>query len=415
MSILSLSNPLIPFTPDSYLKPFLGLAAGAEAAAGISGLFSAGSGLLGGLFSSNEGAKQRKFAAEQNQLNRDFQHNEAELAYQRNEQTRLAQNDWNSEQAQVSRLRQAGINPYNALGGLSGSSVSSASNTASAGNASGSQMMAQQANLSWINGLANAGLMAAQARNLDAQTKNLNSETSGQDLQNKYQEMYNDIFKDYGRVEKLVQINELDARRGAEDASAAFQRIQERVGEFDLNTMKPQEYKNKVAEETATYMRSELDRILAIKSETDRQIELKKLSWELSLMSAQYTYYMAAAFNQRSQGNLANAGIPVQGALAGMYSKQGALFDSQSNLNTWSARNSMLGYYNRLNMRNQIGDSFLKAVKADLNKTTTFNGQFSADWLTQKTAYILHNLGSFIPGGSSPYNVSPNYSINPYQ
>lgn len=75
-----------------------------------------------GLFTNKENQKQRDFEAEQAQINRQFQHDEAQIAYERQQSLNAVQNTWNIEQwnrenrynsasEQVKRLREAGLNP----------------------------------------------------------------------------------------------------------------------------------------------------------------------------------------------------------------------------------------------------------------------------------------------------------------
>lgn len=362
------------------------------------------SSLIGGLFSKSEGDKQREFAAEQNALNRQFQHDEAELAYNRNERTRILQNDYNSEESQVRRLKNAGINPYNAMSGLSGSSVTSSGNTASAGNASGSQMSYQQPNMQWISEIANIGLVAAQTKLMEAQARNYDSQSRNTDLNSDYQQMYNDIFRDYGRIQAKVQLDKTDAERGYYDAQASWTRVQESLSRFDLSKIKPQQLNNMVAQQFADIALTRLRDIQSLKTEAERDIAYKKLRWEISLMSSMYVDHLASAYYKRQQGDLAAAGVAVQGELAGLYRQQGQL-------TRWNAGNARLDYYKNQKLYNKLSDDFINTIQSQWSKNRELNSIFTGAHGYKNIPFLIHSLGSLAPLSSSPfgdlYNTSP--------
>lgn len=368
----------------------------------IGAALSAGASLLGGFLNKNDSAAQRKWASQENALNRQFQHDEAELAYNRNEATRLDQNQWNSEPEQVKRLKQAGINPYNVLSGLSGSSVTSAGNTASAGNAHGSSLSYQRAdNLSWIQGIAQAGLVAAQTRNLDANTKKIESDTKGQDLNNDYQAMYNEIFKDYGRVEALTRLNKLDAERSWTDAQSEFTRIQSKIGQFDLDRTKPQQYANMVAEEAATYARKRLDEINAMKSDTERQIALRKLDFELALIGSMTAANSATAYNQRMQGNYAVSAAGAQNELGALYKSEAG--NNRLNSHLIKARVDFgTSIYN--DYKHEMNSIIGNKLHLDLKDFNSLNDHY---WLSR----VLNAVGNAAPMGVSAPFPNPNTGL----
>ena len=368
----------------------------------IGAALTAGASLLGGLLDNGDSAAQRKWASQENALNRQFQHDEAELAYNRNELTRKDQNVWNSEPEQVKRLKQAGINPYNALSGLSGSSVTASGNTASAGNAHGSSLSYQRANnVEMAQGLAQAGLIAAQTRNLDANTKKIEADTKGQDLNNEYQSMYNDIFRDYGRVEALTRLNKLDAERSWTDAQAEFTRIQSKIGQFDLDNIKPQQYSNMVAEEAATYARKRLDEINAMKSETERQIALRKLDFELALIGSMTAANAATVYNQRMQGNYYVSAAGAQTELAALYKSEAG--NNRLNSHLIKARVDFgTSIYN--DYKNEMNSIIGKKLHLDLKDFNNLNDFY---WTTR----ILNAAGNASPMGISAPFPNPNTGL----
>ena len=122
------------------------------------GTFVGGTGNLISGISSNKNAKQQiAFQQQENQLNRDWQTKQAELARQFNLSERVAsqnfqqqmvtqQNEYNTPAAQVQRLTQAGINPQLAMSG--GSGLTSVSASPSASNQASSPMPAGVSGLS---------------------------------------------------------------------------------------------------------------------------------------------------------------------------------------------------------------------------------------------------------------------------
>ena len=98
--------------------------------------------LVSGISSAKNAKQQIQFQREENQLNRDWQTKQAEIARQFNLSERIAsqnfqqqmvnqQNEYNTPAAQVQRLTQAGINPQLAMSGGAGLSSVSASPSAS--------------------------------------------------------------------------------------------------------------------------------------------------------------------------------------------------------------------------------------------------------------------------------------------
>ena len=91
-------------------------------------------------FNSREALKQRQFEAEQARLANEFSANQAQLAFQREsgfaQKMWKMENDYNSPNAQLQRLRDAGLNPNLFGGDNTAGSVGSASSSAPHGTAS---------------------------------------------------------------------------------------------------------------------------------------------------------------------------------------------------------------------------------------------------------------------------------------
>lgn len=101
------------------------LGAGSIAAGGVSAI-------TGGKMN----RKQRKWATKENQLNRDFSAEQAELARQWSEEMWTRQNEYNTPAAQRERLEAAGMNPYMALDGSNSAGVAGSVSSPSSPSAS---------------------------------------------------------------------------------------------------------------------------------------------------------------------------------------------------------------------------------------------------------------------------------------
>lgn len=132
----------------------------------FSSIIGGGLGILGNIFNNRAISKE-------NQKNRDFAHNEAILAHERNLELTDKQNQWNSFENQRALLTKAGYNPY-ALFSNGGSIARGSSTTGSPqANSPSTGMPRSIMDPQMIQALSQAKLADAQARLLDSQ-KNLN-------------------------------------------------------------------------------------------------------------------------------------------------------------------------------------------------------------------------------------------------
>lgn len=83
---------------------------------------------IGNMFSNSENNKSnQKFQSEQNQIDRDFQREMAEYAYQQNLAQWQRENEYNSPAQVMSRLKEAGLNPDLIYGGGAGNLTAASS------------------------------------------------------------------------------------------------------------------------------------------------------------------------------------------------------------------------------------------------------------------------------------------------
>lgn len=179
-------------------------------------------------FNADEAAKQRQFEAEQARLANEFSANQAQLAFQREsgfaQKMWKMENDYNSPNAQLQRLRDAGLNPNLFGGDNTAGSVGSASSSAPNGAMPhGSSASAPNSISQNPVTLTNPLLEAAQIRNLNAQTDKLGSD---------------------------VDVNEANVKRLNEllNGELEIQRLQISQLDFDLNKLSPEKVNNLIAQ-----------------------------------------------------------------------------------------------------------------------------------------------------------------------
>lgn len=93
---------------------------------GLSGVASAGLGMLGGIGGMIQGRKNRKLARQLQQQQLDWQREENKLAFDRSVEMWNMQNAYNSPSAQMARLQEAGLNPNLAYGSLGDANATNA-------------------------------------------------------------------------------------------------------------------------------------------------------------------------------------------------------------------------------------------------------------------------------------------------
>lgn len=181
-------------------------------------------GLIGGIFNNRAIAKE-------NQKNRDFAHDEAVLAHERQLELMDKTNDWNSFVNQRKLAEEAGLNPWNLFS--NGASGISRSNGATGGAQASNPSVGMPQNVmspSVIQALADANLKRAQADNLDEQGNKYKKEqgfiveqTALTGLQKTWQKFTNDILEQYGMKQAAAQLGLTNSQWNKADADALFQ------------------------------------------------------------------------------------------------------------------------------------------------------------------------------------------------
>lgn len=260
-----------------------------------------GGSLVSGVLGIISNSKTNAANAEINRSNQRFQHAEAELAYRRQRQLIQEQNQYNSYSNQRQLMENAGYNPYNLVGGTAGTAVSSSStNAPQAGSPSAVPM--QQLDSATLGALSDAALKAAQIKNINADTDKKHSETNLTNTQQayvesqkEYQDEFNRIYKTYGEYEKILGVEQTEFQNANIKAQTTFQEVQTNLARYDLNTLKPAEYANIVADSANKSIDSALKEAQTAKTDAERISIIKRLGAELALLRAQALHFSASA------------------------------------------------------------------------------------------------------------------------
>lgn len=204
----------------------------------LSGLAAAGVSALGGIASNvmNAGYNSREA-----QKNRDFQREMYERQYKDSIDFWNLQQEYNTPQNQLIRLRNAGLNPLLMYG------QSGVQNVATSQPSQPSQPSGSQASASFTNPFQTAEylLLDAERRKKEAETKKISSETDWQNLENKFQ---NDsyemrlalVHREFDRVNAIIADTwDTIYQRGMMNAQQAATMAQARIYEikrFDLDS-----------------------------------------------------------------------------------------------------------------------------------------------------------------------------------
>lgn len=181
-----------------------------------------------------ENAKDRKFNAQQAQLNRNFQSKEAELAYDR-------QLDFydtrQSPAAMVSQYEDAGLNPALLAGGVGGSSSPQSSPSGSTASASSSRIpemvdvMKSIVDMQAIK--ASIDKLRADKNKTNAETEQIEKETSWIDTYNttKIDEMKSGIEQ----VKSNIEVNSQKVQESLQNVQESLKRMERLDSEIEVN------------------------------------------------------------------------------------------------------------------------------------------------------------------------------------
>lgn len=217
-----------------------------------------------------------KAIKEENAKQRQFSHDEAILAHNRQLEIMDKQNAWNSYSNQRKLLQSAGYNP-NAL--FNSASTLSASSGASGGAQASSPSVGFPSAYRIDPGvLSDAVLKMAQAKNIDADTKNIDAdtekkelETKGQDLQNSYQKVVNKFLESNIKLD----MDKKDAERALIDAQRLATHTSQMLDFDELHNLRPNQVAKTISEINASNASALLSKAQAAKTDTERDYIVK--------------------------------------------------------------------------------------------------------------------------------------------
>lgn len=244
-----------------------------------------------------------------NMSNHAFSEKQASIAFARQNQLIDKQNAYNSPKNQVFLYKQAGLNPQNIMAGSAGTAVSTSSTTPSMGSTPSSIPM-QSFDAGTIGALSDMQLKAAQARNLDADTAKKNeesnlvkNETAYLKSQEQYQQMVNNLYKNYGKVEKILDLEQKDLTNANLKAQATGAKISNDLMKYDLTEIKPAELAQISASTLNTQAQKYLADMQAAKTDEERKYISRKFALECRLVNAQVMMYVANARQASAQAD----------------------------------------------------------------------------------------------------------------
>lgn len=280
------------------------IANGVGSVASAFGPIASGIGAIGSLFGNifdrnsqeKENEKNRQFAADQAQLSRDY-----------NTEMWNRTNEYNSPKAQMERLMSAGLNPMLAYGSLGGSSASMQSSSPAS-----ASTMPSGPNLA--DGFANFGqqsMQTAQTALLNAQARKTDAEAEQQEIDNKYEDLLKTQEFRAGNVrikmeENLATKYEAEAKTAIKDLNnydLKLDDLRSQIAERLANTNSIEQ--KVIFQKLQNYIKgktkeSEIERIMSEAKYTRTQADLA-----YRLISSSILLNLMSAENQNAQKNVA--------------------------------------------------------------------------------------------------------------
>lgn len=364
------------------------------------GLFSAlgtvAGSVIGGLFGKSENDSNNAAIAAENEKNRQFSHDEAILAHNRQLEIMDKQNAWNSYSNQRKLLQSAGYNP-NAL--FNSASTLSASSGASGGVQASSPSVGFPSAYRIDPGvLSDAALKFAQAENVKANTVKTNSETRGQTLMNDYQEICNSIYKDFGRLQAEYDLNKTDADRALSDAHRLLAGTQSSLNYDELYNMRPKEAANYVSDTVMKESQTLLNKAAAAKTDQERDLLVRQfiLSTRVAMSTVALNY--ANASYARANANFVQGQADLWTPDWSVNSPKGILFRKSFN----DYKNSRVDYQmNRLEYR------YRSSVFQDLYKSW----KYATRTALESQGLYNERVGYFLEHGQNLFEATQGLSI----
>lgn len=236
----------------------------------------AASGILG-LFGNK---KNNDAIAAENEKNRQWQAEQATIAFNRQRQLTKEQNEWNSYKNQRKLMEEAGYNPNLMVSGTAGVAQSNSSTNAPQANTPVTGMPSSVMSPEVINTLANASLLDSERRKNDAETNLIGSQNINQQLQN----FYDTVRNNSAELEKKLDLGLKEISITLSSSQVSLNKILEDLNKFDLNTLRPAQVNNVVADTVAKETQAGLNRALEAKTKSDQELSWKQYSLQTGLI-----------------------------------------------------------------------------------------------------------------------------------
>lgn len=265
--------------------------------------------LVGG-FSQNEAIdKQNEANAVENQKNRDFNAQQATIAYNRQRAIIDANNEYESAKAQRERLEAAGLNPYLMMDGGSAGSATSASVTPAT--SSGSiPMQARRYEF-----MQNMAMQAAQIANINADTKEKEANAGATNNQSQLfwnqaegQRILNEANEDYLKLSMKAGLNKIDAEASYYDSQRMFTHTQSYLNMRQFEIMTPALAGQAVSQAV-------LNSAKALNVDLNTKQGQVTLQWLGALYGAEYAFKQSQVHSNNAQAGLFSAQTATENIL----------------------------------------------------------------------------------------------------
>lgn len=371
-------------------------------------------GMIGSAISAITGAVSQNHANKvnqrENQKDRDFQHNEAELSFQRQKQLIDQQNQYNSYSNQRKLAEQAGLNP-NRIFDQGASGIATSSSSTDSPQASGmpgrsvspvlSAQDIQSASAAALN-FANAALANKQEEAVGAQIGYTSEATKQIRLQNISQDLQNEIFKEFGRYEKILGLKQKDAQVAFTDAQTDLTKVNKSLSKYNLDNILPAQQANLTVDTVLKDTNARLNEVLTAKTDQDRKLALGKYNAEVQLIFASIARERATAYNQRMQGRQAG----IMGNLYTPGSPGYQLMHNNAAAASWDSHINKYRYLSERDIYDGLMDRYISSMQSryglDVKNTFVRQVPIFGPVLRAADSYL-----PFVPG------YSPNFSGRP--
>ena len=371
-------------------------------------------GMIGSAISAITGAVSQNHAnkvnQQENQKDRDFQHNEAELSFQRQKQLIDQQNQYNSYSNQRKLAEQAGLNP-NRIFDQGAAGIATSSSSTDSPQASGmpgrsvspvfSAQDIQSASAAALN-FANAALANKQEEAVGAQIGYTSEATKQIRLQNISQDLQNEIFKEFGRYEKILGLKQKDAQVAFTDAQTDLTKVNKSLSKYNLDNILPAQQANLTVDTVLKDTNARLNEVLTAKTDQDRKLALGKYNAEVQLIFASIARERATAYNQRMQGRQAG----IMGNLYTPGSPGYQLMHNNAAAASWDSHINKYRYLSERDIYDGLMDRYISSMQSryGLDVKNTFVRQVPI------FGPVLRAADSYLPFVSG---YSPNFSGRP--